>query len=134
MTTQYRSSRPEVFSRKEVLKNFSKFPGKHLCQSLVFNKIAGLRSGTLFKKETLSILRKLFRTPFLPITDAAQSWPGFSGFFIFYVMWWCHYCLLVTICWLKRFSWYTVIIELSLIKIFQCIFSLKHFIFCTFML
>ena len=54
MTTQYRSSRPEVFSKKRVLKNFRKFPGKHLCQSLVFNKIAGLRPGTLFKKETVN--------------------------------------------------------------------------------
>ena len=27
--------------------------GKHLCQSLFFNKAAGLRSETLFKKKTL---------------------------------------------------------------------------------
>ena len=29
-----RSSRPEVFCKKGVLKNFGKFTGKHLCQSL----------------------------------------------------------------------------------------------------
>ena len=36
-----RSSRPEVFCEKGVLRNFSKFTGKHLCQSLFFNKVAG---------------------------------------------------------------------------------------------
>ena len=35
-----RSSRPEVFCKKGVLKNFGKFTGKHLCQSLCFNKVA----------------------------------------------------------------------------------------------
>ena len=35
---KYRSSRPEVFCRKGVLRNFAKFTGKHLCQSLFFNK------------------------------------------------------------------------------------------------
>ena len=32
----YRSSRPEVFCKKGVLKNFAKFTGKHLGQSLFF--------------------------------------------------------------------------------------------------
>ena len=41
---------PEVFCKKDVLKNFAKFTGRHLCQSLFFNKVAGLRSATLFKK------------------------------------------------------------------------------------
>ena len=35
----YRSSRSEVFCKKRVLKNFEKFTGKHLCQSLFFNKV-----------------------------------------------------------------------------------------------
>ena len=38
----FRSSHPEVFYKKPVLKNFSKFTGKHLCQSLFFNKVVGL--------------------------------------------------------------------------------------------
>ena len=38
---------------KGVLINFTKFTGKHLCQSLFFNKVAGLRPAFLFKKETL---------------------------------------------------------------------------------
>ena len=35
-----RSSLPEVFCKNCVLKNVSKFSGKHLCQSLFFNKEA----------------------------------------------------------------------------------------------
>ena len=34
---------PNLESKKGVLKNFAKFTEKHLCQSLFFNKIAGLR-------------------------------------------------------------------------------------------
>ena len=31
-----RSSHPEVFCKKDVLRNFAKFTGKHLCQNLFF--------------------------------------------------------------------------------------------------
>ena len=34
---------PEVFYKKGVLRNFTKFAGKHQCQSLFFNKVAGVR-------------------------------------------------------------------------------------------
>ena len=37
-----RKQRPEMFCKKGVLRNFAKFTGKHLCQSL-FNKVACLR-------------------------------------------------------------------------------------------
>ena len=47
---QLKKQPPEVFCKKNVLRNFAKFTGKHLCQSLFFNKIAGLRSATLLKK------------------------------------------------------------------------------------
>ena len=40
-------------SEKGVLRNFPKFIGKHACQSSFFNKVAGLRSAILLKKETL---------------------------------------------------------------------------------
>ena len=39
--------------KKGVLRNFTKTTGKHLCQSLIFSKVAGLRS-TTFLKETLA--------------------------------------------------------------------------------
>ena len=45
-----RSSRPEVFCKKGVLKNFTRFTGKYLCQSLFYNKVASLRPATLLKK------------------------------------------------------------------------------------
>ena len=36
----HRSSRPEVLCERDVLENFTKFAGKHLC--FFFNKVAGL--------------------------------------------------------------------------------------------
>ena len=45
-----RISRPELFCKKGILKNFSKFTGKYLCQRLFFNKISGLRPEILLKK------------------------------------------------------------------------------------
>ena len=67
-----RSSRPEVFCKKGVLRNFTKFSGKHLCQRLFFffNKVAGQRPATLLKKSLwhscFSVnFVKFLRTPFL---------------------------------------------------------------------
>ena len=48
--SSYRSSHPQVFCKKGVLRNFAKFTGKHLCQRLFFNKVARLRQATLLKK------------------------------------------------------------------------------------
>ena len=36
--SQFTSSRPEAFCKKSVLRNFAKFSGKHLCQSLFLIK------------------------------------------------------------------------------------------------
>ena len=68
MTKIIRSSRLEVFCRNGVVKNFAKFTGKHLCQSLFFNKVAGLRPATLLKKRLWHRcfpvnFAKLLRTP-----------------------------------------------------------------------
>ena len=38
-----RSSRPEVFCKKDAFRNFTKFTGEQLRQGLFFNKVAGLR-------------------------------------------------------------------------------------------
>ena len=46
----FRSSRPYMFCKKGVLESFAKFYGKHLCQSLFFNKAAGLRPAAFLKK------------------------------------------------------------------------------------
>ena len=45
----HRSSRPEVFCKQGVLKIFTKFTGKYLCQSLFFNKVAGLKNTFFYR-------------------------------------------------------------------------------------
>ena len=47
---KHRSSLPEVFCKRGVLKNFTKLTGKHLCRSLFLNKVAGLRPANSLKK------------------------------------------------------------------------------------
>ena len=47
-----RSSHRRCSVTKGVLRNFSKFVGKHLCQSLFFKKVAALRPATLLKRGT----------------------------------------------------------------------------------
>ena len=65
----FRSSRPEVFCKKGALRNFAKFTGKHLCQSLIFNKICWLRIANLLKMRLLHRcfpvnFAEFLRTPF----------------------------------------------------------------------
>ena len=53
MSHKIRSSRPEVFCKKSVIRNCSKFTGKHLCQSLFLNKVAGpISKNTFFSQNT----------------------------------------------------------------------------------
>ena len=44
-----RNSCPEVLCTKGVLRSFTKFTGKNLCQNLLFNKVAGLSIQLLLK-------------------------------------------------------------------------------------
>ena len=48
------SSHPEVFYKKGVLRNFAKFTGKHLRQSLFFTKICRYEASNFIKNETLA--------------------------------------------------------------------------------
>ena len=57
---------PEVFCKKGGLRNFAKFTGKDLCQSLFFNKVAGLR---LWHRCFPVNFAKFPRTPFLQKTS-----------------------------------------------------------------
>ena len=57
----FRSSHPEVFYQKGVLRNFRKFTGKHWCQNLFFHKVVG----HFIKKE---ILAQLFSCEFCEIS------------------------------------------------------------------
>ena len=71
-----RSSHSEVFCEKGVLRNFAKFTGKHLCHSLFFNKVTGLRPATLSKK-------RLWHRCF-PVNFAKFLW---TLFFIKHLWW-----------------------------------------------
>ena len=67
MTT--RSSHQRCSVRKGVLRNFAKFTGKHLCQVLFYNKVAGPEPATLLKKRLWHRcfrmnFAKFLRTPF----------------------------------------------------------------------
>ena len=77
---------PSKFSiKKGVLKRFAKSTGKHLCQSLFFNKVAGLRPQTcnFIEKETLAqvsscefceISRNNFSYRTSPVATSASLW------------------------------------------------------------
>ena len=63
----FRSGHADVLCRKGVLRNFANFIGKHLCQSLCFNKVAGLTllKQRLWHKHFPVTLAKFLRAPFL---------------------------------------------------------------------
>ena len=90
-----RSSLPDVFCKKSVLRNFAKFTGKHLCQNLFFNEVACLgvssimfsttllkrdsQACSFMKKETLAQMIsceffEIFRTLFLKNTSGSCFW------------------------------------------------------------
>ena len=62
----YRSSQQRFSIEKGVLGNFIKFTGKHLYQSLVLNKVAGLRQH-LFSKNAF-----FYGTPLVAAFDLTQ--------------------------------------------------------------
>ena len=73
----FKSSHRMCSVRKGFLRNFTKFTGKHLCQSLFFNKVTGLRLATLLKKKLwlrcfLVIFAKFLRTTFLQKTSGRK--------------------------------------------------------------
>ena len=81
----FRSSHRRCSLKKGVLRKFSKFIGKQLCQSLFFNKVAGLRpqACNFIRKETLAqifscefceIFKNTFFTEHLRTTASTISW------------------------------------------------------------
>ena len=72
--TVHRSSNQRCSIEISVLRNFAQFTGKHLCQSLFFNNVAGLRPVTLLKRRPWHRyfpvnFVKFLRTPFLQSTS-----------------------------------------------------------------
>ena len=89
-----RSSRRRCSVKKRVLRNFAKFTGKRLCQSLFFNKFATLSPATLLKmrlwlrcfpSEFCKISRDTFsyRAPLVAGPEIHEKWTS-SGLFFRY--------------------------------------------------
>ena len=87
--TAFRSSCPEMFCKNGVPRNFGKFTGKQLCQSLFFNKVADLRASILLKRRLWhrcfpvnfsKFLRNTFsyRTPLMVVSQ--HFWQMFYSF------------------------------------------------------
>ena len=77
--TEVQKQLKELFCRKPVVRNFTKSTGKHVCQSLFFNEVAGLRPATLLKKRLwrrcfLVNFAKFVRTLFLQNTSGGCFW------------------------------------------------------------
>ena len=65
----FRSSQRRCVVRKGVLRHFTKFAGKHLCQSLFFNQVAGEVKKRLWHRRFPMNFAKFLRTPFLQNTS-----------------------------------------------------------------
>ena len=59
------------YKKAGVLKNFEKFNGKHLCQSLFFHKIAGLRTQVF--TSTQKLWHKCFPVNFMKLSRTLFS-------------------------------------------------------------
>ena len=95
--TLFRSSRPEVFCKKGIFKNFAKFTGKHLCQSIFLKKVATLFKKRLWYKCFPMNFAKVLRTPIFIRTPLVAG--CFCLFLILY-----NYCLVKVI----SFSFFTL--------------------------
>ena len=80
-----RSSTGSVLWKKVLLKNFLKFTGKHLCQSLFLNKVEGLKTATLLKKRQAQVFSCEFCEIFKNIfSQSTSGWMPLQGF-IFWI-------------------------------------------------
>ena len=109
-TTKYRNSHRRCSVRKSVLRNFTKCTGKHLCQSLFFNKVAGLRPTTLLKKEILiqgfsCEFCKIFKSTFFTEHLRAIASKNICTF---------EFCWISSYFW-SRIYWIEILVPLSLI-------------------
>ena len=73
--SRVRSSHQRCTLKSDVLKNFAKFRGKHLSQSLFFHKVAALRPATLLKRDsgTDVIFKNTFFTELLRTTSTVPK-------------------------------------------------------------
>ena len=69
---KWKATTRRCFVRKSVLRNFAKITRKHLCLSLFFNKVAGLRH--IFFKEHLRTTASGWRTCTLQLIIYSAKW------------------------------------------------------------
>ena len=87
--TNIRSSRPEVFCKKGILRDFAKFTGKHLCQSLFFNEeslaqvlsceLCEISKNTVFYRTPLVAASVIFLYRPIPFTNFFSQTTIFNG-------------------------------------------------------
>ena len=78
LQTHIRSSHREMYCKKCVFKIVAEFIRKHPCQSLFFNKVAGLRPASLLKKRLRDRLfpvnfAQFLKTPPVSASDTIQQ-------------------------------------------------------------
>ena len=125
----YWSSPPEVFCKIGVVRKFAKFKGKHLCQSLFFNKVARLWSATLLKK---TFWHRCFLQEFCEIFVKLFSITS-GGCFCTYMLVFASFLLKFSFCVFKQSKlWWFIILRLWFILTgnLNCMmtnmWSLKH--------
>ena len=130
-----RSSHQRCSIKKGVLRNFTKFTGKHLCQSLFFNKVAGLRLATLLKKRLWHRcfpvnFVKFLRTPVLQNTSGRllllhlffQSWVQSATVLIQKIN--CVLPALLKLCSLEKNHYSITVISKTILDIILFIFNI----------
>ena len=81
-----RSSYQRCSIRKGVLKNFAKFTGKHLCQSIIINKGVGLRPAALLKKR---LWHRCFPVNFAEFLRTPFFKEHLRWLLLYYIQWQC---------------------------------------------
>ena len=75
---------PEVFWKKDVLRNFAKFTGKDLCQSLFFHRVVDLRPSKNFLRTTFLVALFLQNTRRLLLKNNCQIFKNLFQIFLIY--------------------------------------------------
>ena len=80
----FRSIHRRCSIKRGVLENLAKFTGKHPCQSLFFNKVAGLRPATISKK---GLWHRCFPVNFVKFLRTPTSLNTSGRLLVFLLLW-----------------------------------------------
>ena len=73
LRTPFRNSHQRCSIEIGVLRNFTKFTGKHLCQSLFFNKVAAQTLAQVFSCEFCEIFKNILFTENFRVTASVKA-------------------------------------------------------------